>query len=277
MAIDLRSAINAISDVVQNRPQPIREFDQIYMKAGDIVVHSEFVSRQFDGKSVVFVGDGDAIGLCLAHLLRQGILERGPSRILILDFDERMVNSVQKFARTYEMSDLIDARLYNVSDPLPDDLVQSFEAFHVNPPWGQYNQGESVKVFMERGMQSLADEGWGCCVIADDDERIWTGLVLAEVQKHAIESGMVLKEMLPGLHTYHLDDAPDLTSCTMLYRLVNPKLVANNLPLSKERRENFYGRDQGVEIHFVRERPRLNPSAAPSNSYEFELIEGGKE
>ncbi len=28
--IDLRSAFNAISDVVQNRPRPLRELDQIY-------------------------------------------------------------------------------------------------------------------------------------------------------------------------------------------------------------------------------------------------------
>ena len=27
--IDLRQAINAISDVVQNRPRPVRQFDQI--------------------------------------------------------------------------------------------------------------------------------------------------------------------------------------------------------------------------------------------------------
>jgi hypothetical protein len=29
--IDLRAAINAISDVVQNRPRPLRDMDQIYM------------------------------------------------------------------------------------------------------------------------------------------------------------------------------------------------------------------------------------------------------
>jgi len=35
--IDLKDAINAISDVVQNRPRPLREFDQIYMKTGDMI------------------------------------------------------------------------------------------------------------------------------------------------------------------------------------------------------------------------------------------------
>jgi hypothetical protein len=55
--IDLRSAINAISDVVQNRPLPLRIFDQIYMKAGDMVLQSEFVARWADGKKLAFIGD----------------------------------------------------------------------------------------------------------------------------------------------------------------------------------------------------------------------------
>jgi len=42
--IDLKAAINAVSDVVQNRPRPLREFDQIYMKTGDMVMQSEFVA-----------------------------------------------------------------------------------------------------------------------------------------------------------------------------------------------------------------------------------------
>ena len=42
--IDLREALNAISDVVQNRPRALREFDQIYMKSGDMVLQSEFVA-----------------------------------------------------------------------------------------------------------------------------------------------------------------------------------------------------------------------------------------
>src|SRR5260370_28568103 len=48
--IDLRAAINAISDVVQNRPRPLRELDQIYMKTGDMVLQSELVASWADGK-----------------------------------------------------------------------------------------------------------------------------------------------------------------------------------------------------------------------------------
>jgi hypothetical protein len=49
--IDLRAALNAVSDVIQNRPRPLRDFDQIYMKAGDMVMQSEFIARWADGNA----------------------------------------------------------------------------------------------------------------------------------------------------------------------------------------------------------------------------------
>lgn len=77
---DLREALNAVSDVVQNRPGPLREFDRIYMKAGDMVMQSEFVARWADGKRLAFIGDGDAISICTAYLHHRGILGYGPSQ-----------------------------------------------------------------------------------------------------------------------------------------------------------------------------------------------------
>lgn len=58
--VDLRAAINAVSDVVQNRPRPLRELDQIYMKTGDMVLQSELVAQWADKKRLAFIGDGDA-------------------------------------------------------------------------------------------------------------------------------------------------------------------------------------------------------------------------
>lgn len=37
--------MNAVSDVNQDRPQPIRQLDQIYMTPGDMVMQTEFVDR----------------------------------------------------------------------------------------------------------------------------------------------------------------------------------------------------------------------------------------
>ncbi len=146
--LDLREAFNAVSDVVVNRPEALREFDQIYMKIADMLLHAELVGRWVDGKSVVFLGDGDAIGLTLMHLKTLGVVRQGPARVHILDFDERVVNSVIRFAERYEIADKITAELYNVAHPLPSEHRSAFEAFHINPPRsGLVTRGEALKPF----------------------------------------------------------------------------------------------------------------------------------
>lgn len=96
--IDLKAAINAISDVVQNRPRPLRELDQIYMKTGDMVLQSELVAHWANGKRLAFIGDGDAISVCVAYLKQRGIVDYGPSKIVVFDFDERICSAVERFA-----------------------------------------------------------------------------------------------------------------------------------------------------------------------------------
>ena len=108
--MDLRRAINAISDVVQNRPRPLREFDQIHMKSGDMVFQSEIVADWAAGKRLAFIGDGDAISVCVAYLQANAVLPFGPAHITVFDFDERTVNAVTRFAEAAGIGNL-DARL----------------------------------------------------------------------------------------------------------------------------------------------------------------------
>ena len=166
--IDLRAAVNAISDVIQNRPRPLRLFDQIYMKAGDMVLQSEFVARWAREKKLAFIGDGDAISVCVAYLKARGIIDYGPSEIVVFDFDERICNAIERFADRERLEGL-SAQLYNCLDAFP--APAAFDCFYTNPPWGASNGGESVCVFMQRGMEAVGYGGEALVVIADDDER----------------------------------------------------------------------------------------------------------
>src|SRR6266545_4740296 len=116
--IDLRAAINAVSDVVQNRPRPLREFDQIYMKTADMVLQSEFVARWADGQRLAFIGDGDAISVCVSYLHHREILSYAPAEIVVFDFDERICNATTRFADTERIENL-SARLYNTLEAFP--------------------------------------------------------------------------------------------------------------------------------------------------------------
>lgn len=270
--IDLREAINAISDVVQNRPRPLREFDQIYMKTGDMVLQSELVASWADGKRLAFIGDGDAISVCVAYLKKRGIIDYGPSKIIVFDFDERIVQAVKRFADR-ERLDNLDAVLYNCLDAFPEQ--SRFDFFYTNPPWGASNNGESVNVFTSRGMEAIGYSGSGMIVIADDDELLWPKEVLASAQRFATDQNFYVSKMMPRMHLYHLDDAPNLKSCNlMISSLTTEKKNFTSEPINDPvRLKNFYGRSKAPRVRYVRERKRLDYGKAHADEYHMELIE----
>jgi predicted methyltransferase len=270
--IDLRAAINAISDVIQNRPLPLRNFDQIYMKAGDMVLQSEFVARWADRKKLAFIGDGDAISICVAYLHARGIVSYGPSEITVFDFDECICSAVERFGDR-ERLETLHSRLYNCLDEFPGPT--NFDCFYTNPPWGASNDGESVCVFMQRGMEATNYAGEGLLVIADDDELEWSKRVLARAQQFAVGSGFFVQKMMPKMHSYHLDDAPHLRSCNLLIKA----LPANKAPgpskriTDATRLENFYGRNNAPKVKYVREKKRLEYGKRHDDEYWLEMLE----
>lgn len=273
--IDLKDAINAVSDVVQNRPRPLRLFDQIYMKTGDMVMQSELVSRWADGKRLAFIGDGDSIGLCVALLKARGIFPTGPLQVSVFDFDERICSAIERFARDAEITTL-DSRLYNCAEPLPAEAVGQFDCFYTNPPWGASNGGESVKAFMQRGFEATGYMGEGLVVIADDHELAWPQHVLAEVQRYALSQCQFVQKMQSMMHLYHLDDAPGLRSCNLFFKaLPVERGPTNSLPLERKKLQNFYGKGQALKIKYVREKRRVDYGKAHDDEYSIEPLEAG--
>ena len=274
--IDLKAAVNAISDVIQNRPRPLREFDQIYMKAGDMVMQSEYVAHWAHGRRLAFIGDGDSISVCVAYLKAREIIEYGPAEIQVFDFDERMVQAIKRFADK-EGLDNLDAKLYNCLDPFPED--RSFDYFYTNPPWGASNEGRSVNLFVQRGVEAISYQGEGLVVIADDHEIEWPQQVLANVQTFAASKGFFVSRMQRALHLYHLDDNPDLRSCnlTIRSRPGNPSRGPSEPVTDSEFLSDFYGRDQPPKVRYVREQKRLDYGKAHEDEYEFEYREDARE
>jgi N4-bis(aminopropyl)spermidine synthase len=271
--IDLKEAINAVSDVIQNRPRPLREFDQIHMKTGDMVLQSEVVADWADGKRLAFIGDGDAISVCVAYLKARNVLDFGPSKITVFDFDERVVEAVKRFADR-ERIEHLDAKLYNCLDAFPPS--PKYDCFYTNPPWGASNAGESVKVFVQRGMEAIGWQGEGMVVIADNDQLEWPQKVLTRTQIFALENGFFVSKLQPKLHLYHLDDDPDLKSCNLYFKSVpgvEPPDIASEAITDSERLHNFYGKSKVPRVQYVLEKKRLDYGKAHEDEYELQLLE----
>lgn len=269
--IDLKETMNAISDVIANRPLPLRQFDQIFMKAGDMVMQSEFVANWSNNKRLCFIGDGDGISVCAALLKHRNIYGYGPIHVTVLDFDERMVNSVNRIASQQNIR-WLDARRYNVLDALPGDL-DDFDCFYTNPPWGQYNNGRSVDLFVQRGIEAISRRGEGLIVIADDPELAWPARVLAQVQRGAAEQGFFVSRMQPNLHLYHLNDEHSgLKSCNLVIRSLpdNEACRISEKIKDQARLKDFYGRSKEPKVRYIRDLQPMNYNKASDADYGFE-------
>jgi N4-bis(aminopropyl)spermidine synthase len=272
--IDLLEAVNAVSDVVQNRPRPIRSIDQIYMKTGDMVMQAELVAHWADGKKLAFIGDGDAISVCVAYLKSRKIIGYGPTQITVFDFDERQVQAIKSFAERKQIRHL-NAELYNAREPFPKP--NRFDRFYTNPPWGQSNEGASVHVFMERGIEACGYGGQGMIVIADDEELEWPKRVLHTTQRRASELGYFVSRMQPLMHSYHLDDDALLRSCNLFVEALPGNLSrGKSKAVENERLVNFYGRDQNLRMRYIRSNRPLTLEGADESEWRPEFYEDTK-
>lgn len=270
MKSDFNEAISTLSEVVQNRPKPIREFDQIFMKNEDMVKQAAFLAQQFSGLKVVFVGDGDSMALAVLHLWKRGLLPEGPAHLHVLDFDERIVKAINRFAEARGYRKYIAAELYNVAEPLPRRLIGRAEAFYTNPPWGASNGGESVIAFVQRGMEALNSHGLAAVVVANDPAIRWTQQVLQRAQRALLGDGFVITELGGERRHYHIDDNPNLQSCTIVAKRLRSRPTGiTSRKLDRESFRNFYGRNRHLNFKYVLERNGSSGGRGAAQEYEL--------
>lgn len=110
-----------------------------------------------------------------------------------------------------------------------------------------------------------------CIVVADYPDFNWSQSVLMSTQKTLLENGFVIAEMVPQFHRYHLDDTPDLTSCSLVGRRLSFQPgVYSSRPLEGESLENFYGDHSPLRAGYVRDLRR--GSKLPSRDYKIEPL-----
>ena len=151
--------------------------------------------------------------------------------MLLLDFDERLLEVACNVATHYGFADILEAQRYNVFDVLPGELVASYDWFYTNPPYGSRNTGESGKLFITRGCELTRLGGSGCIILPYDHERAWTSRAMLNIQRFLLDNGWVMRTMIDQLHRYYLDDDKQLTSSVMIVENVESVTDSGRLEL----------------------------------------------
>jgi hypothetical protein len=81
--------------------------------------------------------------------------------------------------------------------------------------------------------------------------------------------------MMPKMHEYHLDDAPDLRSCNLMFKAVDGTSAPRESTaiVDPQRLSNFYGRAAKPRVKYVREKVTLEYGKAHEDEYYLETLE----
>lgn len=231
-------------EVAAARPRPLRAFDQIPMRTADLLRQAKMIVPLLADQAVAFIGDMDGAASLIGALgLASGRL---PARILVLDFDQRVLDAADDLAHRYGFRDRLETMLYNCFDQLPHQYVGQYDWFYTNPPYGSFNVGESVRLFLTRGIELMQRKaGRGSLIFPEDHLRPWSIQASQATNAFLRDFGWTVSETVKGVHRYHLDDDPDLPSSLFIVERVRNVLAT--MPYEARRVSmfeipSFYGR-----------------------------------
>jgi N4-bis(aminopropyl)spermidine synthase len=228
----------------RSRPPSLRMFDQIPMNYRDHVRQGKLLAPYLADQTVAFMGDSDCTSLLLGLLSLLGMPL--PSRMLLLDFDARLLKFATDLAESHGFGHILETRLYNVFDRLPNDLIGQFDWFYTNPPYGSHNLGDSARLFITRGCELVRPDGQGCIILPHDRQREWTRNAMLETQHFLTQHGWAVNDKVRELHTYKLDDDRRLASSVMLVEhvasMLHQPMPYGSRSVACEEIPLFYGR-----------------------------------
>lgn len=212
-----RGAFEEYAKLVEERPLPNLDFDQGFMTHEDVFARVALMYERGDleGQEILILGDDDLFSLALCAT---GF----PSKVTVLEVDERLVSFIQKRAREKQFP--LEARVYNACDVYPLK-EHAFDVFITDPVESE----KGLKVTLSRGAQSLKKGGvlyFGLTTI----ESSWKKWYL--VEKMLLEMNFAITDILRRFSSYpDRDNQFDRTyyERTMMLRLLDfePPLPAD--------------------------------------------------
>ncbi|MFH7860915.1 MAG: bis-aminopropyl spermidine synthase family protein [Candidatus Aenigmatarchaeota archaeon] len=184
----LKELLKEYKKIVKERPLPTEKFFQGYMQEFDVITRVAFMhyNNDLDKKKIILIGDDDLLSVALA-------LTSLPSRILVLDIDERIGSFVEKVSKKYKLD--IEFQEYNVEEPLPKKFLGKFDVFSSEP----LETLTGLKAFILRGVSSLKKNSSGYFGLTHAEASLKKWL---EIEKFLTRMNCVITDLIAGFSVY---------------------------------------------------------------------------
>ncbi len=176
-------------EIQKNRPEPVREYDQGYITPISTVARVVFATSRGDikNKDVIILGDDDLVSIAVA-------LTNLAKRVVVLDIDKRLIDFIKNVSNDYNLD--IEAFVFDLREPLPDEYVKNFDTFITDPP----ETLPGFKAFISKGLVTLKGErcaGYFGLTRVESSLNKWL-----EFQKYLIESNVVITDIIKDFSEY---------------------------------------------------------------------------
>ena len=178
------------SAITKNRPLPLEEFDQGFIRAIDTIKRTAFIYQRGDLENarIFILGDDDLLSIAIG-------LTKMAKDITVVEIDKRLTSFIQEFCEKEDIRN-ISVRHYNVLEELPQEELGQYDV-SVTDPVETHN---GFRLFVGRcisALKGLGSSGYIGLTHLEASLKKW-----AEFQKFFLESGLVISDILRNLATY---------------------------------------------------------------------------
>ncbi|ABB15162.1 conserved hypothetical protein [Carboxydothermus hydrogenoformans Z-2901] len=186
--------LETFQKMVTMRPKATPNFDQGYVTVETTVLRLALMAQRGDlvGRDLLLLGDDDLTAIAAA-------LSGLPRRIFVLDVDERIVGFIRDVARDRGW-DNVHAEVYDVQDPLPENLRGQFDVFFTDP----VETVRGIFLFLSRCTEALRGPGSAGYFGLSFLEASWKKW--RDIQRGILDMGFAITDMLGAFQEYQLEN-----------------------------------------------------------------------
>ncbi len=193
--VDLKNLIPTLKTIWNRKPKPTLLFDQrpVTLKTSLKRVAYLLSNNDVYKKKVVFLGDDDLTGICLAMVNKD-------CDITVLDADERLIYFVNEIASEYNLR--LEAKVLNVMSDVPNELKEMFDVLMTDPT----PEKIPFTVFMNTAIDLLKSDG----------------ILYTSIYSSAMDKNMDLQRIITDMNLYITEMIPNFTHYQYIYDLYSP-------------------------------------------------------